>query len=103
MCLATEVQPIQTQVLTVFEVPVLFKVNVTTSHFRPSVDFGASLRHIATIRDQTSMTIFTVLVSARAFKSQQLWWGGWIRIHNQVGKTGSVAGSAVHALGKSVV
>lgn len=37
----------------VFEVPALFKVNVTSSHFRPFADFGASLRHIATIRDQT--------------------------------------------------
>jgi len=32
-----------------FEVPGLFKYNVAMGHFRPFVDFGASLRHIAGI------------------------------------------------------
>lgn len=42
--------------MNVFEVPGVFKYNIAVGHFRPFVDFGASLRHIATIR-QTS--IFT--------------------------------------------
>lgn len=36
-----------------WEVPGLFKYNVAMGHFRPFIDFGASLRHISTI-DQTT-------------------------------------------------
>jgi opacity protein-like surface antigen len=32
-----------------WEVPAVFKYNITMGHFRPFVDFGASLRHISTI------------------------------------------------------
>lgn len=37
-----------------FEIPGVFKYNIAMGHFRPFVDFGASLRHIATVR-QTSV------------------------------------------------
>jgi hypothetical protein len=36
-----------------WEVPGLFKYNVTVGHFRPFIDFGASLRHISTITQTT--------------------------------------------------
>ncbi len=36
-----------------WEIPGLFKYNIAMGHFRPFVDFGASLRHISTI-DQTT-------------------------------------------------
>jgi len=32
-----------------WEVPALFKYNIAMGHFRPFIDFGASLRHISTI------------------------------------------------------
>lgn len=32
-----------------WEIPGLFKYNISMGHFRPFVDFGASLRHISTI------------------------------------------------------
>jgi hypothetical protein len=38
----------------VFEIPGVFKYNISVGHFRPFIDFGASLRHIATI-NQTSL------------------------------------------------
>lgn len=41
--------------LNVFEVPGLFKYNIAVGHFRPFVDFGASLRHIAGL--QTTSTL----------------------------------------------
>jgi hypothetical protein len=36
--------------LNVFEVPGVFKYNIALGHFRPFIDFGASLRHVAGIR-----------------------------------------------------
>lgn len=36
-----------------WEIPGLFKVNVAMGHFRPFIDFGASLRHISTINQTT--------------------------------------------------
>jgi hypothetical protein len=36
-----------------WEIPGLFKYNLTTGHSRPFVDFGASLRHISTITQTT--------------------------------------------------
>jgi hypothetical protein len=36
-----------------WEIPGLFKYNVTMGHFRPFIDFGASLRHISTISETT--------------------------------------------------
>ena len=36
-----------------FEIPGVFKYNVAMGHFRPFLDFGASMRHIATV-EQTS-------------------------------------------------
>ncbi len=36
-----------------WEIPGLFKYNITMGHFRPFVDFGASLRHISTITQTT--------------------------------------------------
>jgi hypothetical protein len=36
-----------------WEIPGLFKYNVSMGHFRPFVDFGASLRHISTINQTT--------------------------------------------------
>jgi hypothetical protein len=38
----------------VFEIPGVIKYNIAMGHFRPFVDFGASMRHIATVR-QTSV------------------------------------------------
>ena len=35
---------------TQWEVPGVFKYNVAMGHFRPFIDFGASLRHISTIK-----------------------------------------------------
>lgn len=32
-----------------WEIPGVFKYNITMGHFRPFIDFGASLRHISTI------------------------------------------------------
>ena len=37
--------------LNVWEVPALFKTNITLGHVRPFIDFGASLRHISTIKN----------------------------------------------------
>ncbi len=39
-----------------WEVPGLFKYNLRAGHFRPFVDFGASLRHISTINQTTFAT-----------------------------------------------
>jgi hypothetical protein len=39
--------------LNVWEIPGLFKYNVSMGHLRPFVDFGASLRHISTINQTT--------------------------------------------------
>lgn len=36
-----------------WEIPGVFKYNVSMGHFRPFVDFGASLRHISTINQTT--------------------------------------------------
>jgi hypothetical protein len=36
--------------MNVWEVPGLFKTNITLGHVRPFIDFGASWRHISTIR-----------------------------------------------------
>jgi hypothetical protein len=36
-----------------WEIPGLFKYNLSAGHFRPFVDFGASLRHISTISQTT--------------------------------------------------
>jgi hypothetical protein len=36
-----------------WEIPGLFKENISMGHFRPFLDFGASLRHISTITDTT--------------------------------------------------
>ncbi|MGA8029083.1 MAG: outer membrane beta-barrel protein [Bryobacteraceae bacterium] len=36
-----------------WQVPGLFKYNIAMGHFRPFVDFGASLRHISTITQTT--------------------------------------------------
>ena len=36
-----------------WEVPGVFKYNIAVGHFRPFVDFGASMRHISTIRQTT--------------------------------------------------
>lgn len=36
-----------------WEIPGLFKYNVSLGHFRPFVDFGASLRHISTVDQVT--------------------------------------------------
>ncbi len=36
-----------------WEIPGLFKYNVSMGHFRPFIDFGASLRHISTISQTT--------------------------------------------------
>ena len=36
-----------------WEIPGLFKYNITLGHVRPFVDFGASLRHISTITQTT--------------------------------------------------
>jgi Outer membrane protein beta-barrel domain len=36
-----------------WEIPGLFKYNLSMGHFRPFVDFGASLRHISTIHQTT--------------------------------------------------
>jgi hypothetical protein len=36
-----------------WEIPGLFKYNLTMGHFRPFIDFGASLRHISTISQTT--------------------------------------------------
>ncbi len=40
--------------MNVFEVPALFKYNLAMGHFRPFIDFGASLRHIAGIDNVSS-------------------------------------------------
>jgi Outer membrane protein beta-barrel domain len=37
----------------VWEIPALFKYNLSSSRWRPFVDFGASLRHISTITEKT--------------------------------------------------
>jgi hypothetical protein len=37
--------------MNVWEVPALLKTNITLGHVRPFIDFGASLRHISTIKD----------------------------------------------------
>jgi hypothetical protein len=37
----------------VWEIPGLFKYNISMGHFRPFVDFGASYRHISTITQTT--------------------------------------------------
>lgn len=39
-----------------WEIPGLFKYNVSLGHFRPFIDFGASYRHISTISQRTSIT-----------------------------------------------
>jgi hypothetical protein len=36
-----------------WEIPGLFKYNITMGHFRPFIDFGASFRHISTISQTT--------------------------------------------------
>lgn len=36
-----------------WEIPGLFKTNVTVGHWRPFIDFGASLRHISTLSQWT--------------------------------------------------
>jgi len=36
--------------MNVWEVPGLFKTNITLGHVRPFIDFGASMRHISTVR-----------------------------------------------------
>lgn len=36
-----------------WEIPGLFKYNISVGHFRPFVDFGASYRHISTISQRT--------------------------------------------------
>lgn len=36
-----------------WEIPGLFKYNISLGHFRPFIDFGASYRHISTIDQQT--------------------------------------------------
>ncbi len=43
---------------TQWEVPGLFKANFARGHFRPFVDFGASLRHISTIQQTTYSAAF---------------------------------------------
>lgn len=42
--------------MNVFQIPALFKYNVAMGHFRPFIDFGASLRHIAGIDNVSSYT-----------------------------------------------
>jgi hypothetical protein len=36
-----------------WEIPGLFKYNISLGHFRPFVDFGASYRHISSIGQET--------------------------------------------------
>ena len=36
--------------MNVWEIPALLKTNITLGHVRPFIDFGASLRHISTVR-----------------------------------------------------
>ena len=43
-----------------WEIPGLFKYNLTMGHFRPFVDFGASLRHISTITQTTYAADFAI-------------------------------------------
>ncbi len=43
-----------------WEIPGLFKYNLTMGHFRPFVDFGASLRHISTITQTTYAAAFAI-------------------------------------------
>lgn len=40
--------------MNVFEVPAVLKYNIAMGHFRPFIDFGASLRHIAGIDNVSS-------------------------------------------------
>jgi hypothetical protein len=40
----------------VFEIPGVFKYNISMGHFRPFVDFGASMRHIATVKQSSVYT-----------------------------------------------
>jgi Outer membrane protein beta-barrel domain len=42
-----------------WEFPGLFKYNISKSHYRPFIDFGASLRHISTITQTTFAPGFT--------------------------------------------
>jgi hypothetical protein len=42
-----------------WEIPGLFKYNVSMGHFRPFIDFGASLRHISTITQTMSAPGFS--------------------------------------------
>ena len=38
-----------------WEIPGMFKYNVTLGHYRPFIDFGASYRHISTIDESTAL------------------------------------------------
>ena len=38
-----------------WEIPGMFKYNVTLGHFRPFIDFGATYRHISTIDESTAL------------------------------------------------
>jgi hypothetical protein len=44
-----------TSKLNAFEVPGLFKYNIAVGHFRPFIDAGASLRHIAGLQETTTI------------------------------------------------
>jgi hypothetical protein len=45
--------------MNVFEIPGMFKYNIAMGHFRPFVDFGASLRHISTIKTVSDLPGFS--------------------------------------------
>ncbi len=68
-----------------WEIPGLFKENITMGHFRPFVDFGASLRHISTI-EQTEY-------AAGLFNGQSLT-NNSIALHNR-NSVGAVAGFGI--------
>jgi hypothetical protein len=48
--------------MNVWEVPGLFKTNITLGHVRPFIDFGASLRHISTIRTDAFLLDMTLTI-----------------------------------------
>ncbi len=45
-----------------WEIPGLFKYNISLGHFRPFIDFGASYRHISTIDEATYLAGFATCI-----------------------------------------
>ncbi len=87
-----------------WEIPGLFKFNVSMGHFRPFIDAGASFRHISSIRQTTYAPGFLIPQiadnSIALHNRNSFWSGDRNRIHFQERAVRVESRSSLHTLGK---